>query len=212
MSEYWSSMRTPEPPAAHEPPKRPANALALAVLGLLLEQPMHPHAMASTLRGRGMERAFKLTTGSLYDTVRALSRDGWIEADSTEQVGNRPARTVYRHTPAGRDGFTDWLDELIREPSPDYPRFLSAVGYLGALGRVRAAGALRERAAALRERIAQDAESYRAAREDHNAPRLFVIEAEYAAAMAQAELAWVERIADEIERGTLTWPEGTTDE
>ncbi|MFD2118454.1 PadR family transcriptional regulator [Streptomyces cirratus] len=205
-------MRTPEPPAAHEPPKRPANALALAVLGLLLEQPMHPHAMASTLRGRGMERAFKLTTGSLYDTVRALSRDGWIEADSTEQVGNRPARTVYRHTPAGRDGFTDWLDELIREPSPDYPRFLSAVGYLGALGRVRAAGALRERAAALRERIAQDAESYRAAREDHNAPRLFVIEAEYAAAMAQAELAWVERIADEIERGTLTWPEGTTDE
>jgi hypothetical protein len=26
--------------------------------------------------------------------------------------------------------------------------------------------------------------------------------------MAQAELAWVERTADEVERGTLTWPEG----
>ncbi|MFJ9844021.1 PadR family transcriptional regulator [Kitasatospora sp. NPDC101155] len=201
-------MPTPEPPAVQKPPKRPANALALAVLGLLLEQPMHPHAMAGALRERGMDRAFKLTTGSLYDTVRALTRDGWIEADGTEQVGNRPARTVYRHTPAGREGFTDWLDELIREPSPEYPRFLSAVGYLGALGRVRAAAALRERAAALRERIAQDAESYRAAREEHNAPRLFVIEAEYAAAMAQAELAWVERTADEVERGTLTWPEG----
>ncbi|MEU3776968.1 PadR family transcriptional regulator [Streptomyces sp. NPDC032472] len=205
-------MPAPEPRTGQKPPKRPVNALALAVLGLLLEQPMHPHAMAGALRERGMDRAFKLTTGSLYDTVRALTRDGWIEADGTEQVGNRPARTVYRHTPAGRDGFTDWLDELIREPSPEYPRFLSAVGYLGALGRVRAAGALRERAAALRERIAQDAEGYRAAREEHNAPRLFVIEAEYAAAMAQAELAWVEGTADEIERGTLTWPEGADDE
>ncbi|MBF9067181.1 PadR family transcriptional regulator [Streptacidiphilus fuscans] len=200
---------------AQKSPKRPANALALAVLGLLLEQPMHPHAMAGALRDRGMERAFKLTTGSLYDTVRALARDGWIEADGIEQVGNRPARTVYRHTSAGRDGFADWLDELIREPSPEYPRFLSAVGYLGALGRVRAASALRERAAALKERIAEEAEAHRAAREEHHAPRLFVIEAEYADAMAHAELAWVERTADEIERGTLTWPhesQGSDDE
>lgn len=200
-------MPTRRPPTeTPKPPKRPANALALAVLGLLLEGPTHPHAMLTTLRERGMERAFKLTTGSLYDTVRALARDGWIEADGTEQVGNRPARTVFRHTPAGRDGFTAWLDELIREPSPEYPRFLSAVGYLGALGRVRAAQALRERAAALRELIAAGAEAHRVALEEHHAPRLFVIEAEYATAMARAELAWVEHTADEIEQGTLTWP------
>lgn len=205
------STRQP-PPGEQKAPKRPANTLALAVLGLLLERPSHPHALARTLRERGMERAFKLTTGSLYDTVRALARDGWIEADGTEQVGNRPARTVYRHTRAGRDGFTDWLDELIREPAPEYPRFLAAVGYLGALGRVRAAEALRARAAALRERIAEGAEAYRAAREEQGAPRLFVIEAEYAAAMAHAELAWVERTADEIEDGTLTWPQGMDSE
>lgn len=202
----------PHPADARKAPKRPANALALAVLGLLLERPMHPHAMLAAFRERGMERAFKLTTGSLYDTVRALARDGWIQTDGTEQVGNRPARTVYRHTPAGRDSFTDWLDELIREPSPEYPRFLSAVGYLGALGRVRAAQALRERAAALRELIAEGAEAYRVAREEHQAPRLFVIEAEYADAVAQCELAWVERTADEIERGTLPWPNGADNE
>ncbi|MEZ0109708.1 DNA-binding PadR family transcriptional regulator [Catenulispora sp. EB89] len=201
-------MPTRRPAAVPPPPKRPANPLALAVLGLLLEQPMHPHAMVGALRERGMDAAFKLTTGSLYDTVRALVRDGWIEVDGTEQAGNRPVRTVYRHTAAGRDGFTDWLDELIREPAPEYPRFLSAVAYLGALGRPRAAEALRERAAALRERIAQGAEAYRAAREEHGVPRLFVIEAEYAAALAQAELEWVERTAAEIEQGTLAWPEG----
>ncbi len=188
--------------------KRPANPLALALLGLLLESPAHPHAMAATLRDRGLDRYVKLTTGSLYDTVRVLERDGWIEADGTERVGARPARTVYRHTALGLRSFTAWLDELIREPAHEFPRFLSAVGYLGALGRERAVAALRERADALRTRAAESEEEYRVAREEHDAPRLFVIEAEYALTMLRAELAWVRGIADEIEAGSLEWPGG----
>ncbi len=191
--------------------KRPANPLALALLGLLLEQPAHPHAMAATLRERGLDQYVKLTTGSLYDTVRVLVRDGWIEADGTEQVGARPARTVYRHTPLGRRSFTEWLEELIREPHHEFPRFLSAVGYLGALGPDRAAAALRERAAALLTRVTAGEEAYRKAREEQGAPRLFVIEAEYAQAMARAELQWVEDVAGEIEDGTLAWPGGGGD-
>ncbi|WP_329569141.1 PadR family transcriptional regulator [Kitasatospora sp. NBC_01266] len=187
--------------------KRPANPLALAVLGLLLEQPMHPHAMATVLRERQLDSAFKLTTGSLYDTVRALVRDGWIEATDTEQLGGRPTRTIYRHTREGQRYFVEWLDELIREPSREYPKFLSAVSYLGVLGRQRAAQALRERAAALRARAAEGEQAYRAAREEHQVPRLFVIEAEYAQAMLQAELQWVSRTAEEIEQGALPWPE-----
>ncbi|OIV35539.1 PadR family transcriptional regulator [Mangrovactinospora gilvigrisea] len=190
------------------PDQRPANPLALAVLGLLLERPLHPHAMAAALRERGLDRAFKLTTGSLYDTVRALRRDGWIEPAATEQPGARPARTVYRHTAEGARLFTAWLDELIRQPAAEYPKFLSAVSYLGALGPVRAAAALRERAAALRAGIEEGGRAHRAALEVHGAPRLFVIEAEYAQAMAAAELAWAERIAGEIEDGTLEWPGG----
>jgi DNA-binding PadR family transcriptional regulator len=191
--------------------KRPANPLALAVLGLLLEQPMHPHAMATTLRERQLDTAFKLTTGSLYDTVRSLARDGWIEAADTEQVGGRPARTVYRHTRQGQQYFTEWLDELVREPSQEYPRFLSALSYLGALGPQRAAQALRERAAALQGRIEESERAYRAARQEHRAPRLFVIEAEFAQAMLRAERQWVLHAAAEIEQGTLEWPEVPAD-
>ncbi|MEV8328312.1 PadR family transcriptional regulator [Kitasatospora sp. NPDC056731] len=191
--------------------KRPANPLALALLGLLLEQPLHPHAMATTLRERHLDQVFKLTTGSLYDTVRALARDGWIEATDTERVGARPARTVYRHTPQGRQYFTQWLDELIREPSREYPRFLSAVSYLGALGPHRAAQALRERAAALQTRITESEQAHHSATREHHAPRLFVIEAEYAHAMLHAERQWVLRTAEEIEQGTLAWPEAAPD-
>src|SRR5690242_18617698 len=137
--------------------KRPANPLALAVLGLLLEQPMHPHAIAATLRERELDRAFKVTTGSLYDVVRGLERDGWIVARQTVRVGGRPERTVYAHTPEGHQRFVAWLDELIRVPTREYPKFLSAVSYLGALGPEGARQALAERA----ERLAGEVRKVR---------------------------------------------------
>ena len=185
------------------------NALGLAVLGLLHEQPMHPHAVASELRSRGLDRSFKLTTGSLYDVVRALARAGWIEEIETVQVGARPPRTIYAPTIQGREALVNWIDDLVRVPAEEFPKFLSAVTYLGALGRKRATEALRARASALQTSIDEMRAEYDEALSTLAAagkPRLFVLEAEYAIWMTEAELAWVTRIAQEIEDGALPWP------
>jgi DNA-binding PadR family transcriptional regulator len=182
-----------------------SNPLGLAVLGLLMESPLHPHAMAATLRERGLDRVFKVTTGSLYDVVRALERAEWIEARETIRVGARPERTVYQHTALGRAEFVRWVDELVRVPADEYPKFLSAVSYLGALKPEGAVAALRERAERVRATLAEIRQGHRAALEE--VPRLFVVEAEYAVRMQEAELAWIEEIVDDIEKGRLTWPE-----
>ncbi|SDP97266.1 PadR family transcriptional regulator [Lentzea jiangxiensis] len=181
------------------------NPLGMAVLGLLLESPLHPHAMAATLRERGLDRAFKVTTGSLYDVVRALVREGWIEARETVKVGARPERTVYGLTAAGREEFTRWVDRLVREPQAEFPKFLSAVSYLGALGPAGAVAALRERADRLRASLGEMRAGHRDALEQ--VPRLFVVEVEYAVRMAEAELAWVEEVVGDVESGRLAWPE-----
>ena len=49
--------------------RRPANALALAVLALLYEKPMHPYEISSTLRVRHKEESIKINYGSLYAVV-----------------------------------------------------------------------------------------------------------------------------------------------
>jgi DNA-binding PadR family transcriptional regulator len=180
------------------------------VLGLLMECPMHPHAMAVTLRERGLDRVFKLTTGSLYDVVRALERTGWIASRETVRVGARPERTIYQHTALGRERFVRWVDELIRVPADEYPKFLSAVSYLGALGPDGAVAALRERADGVRASLREIQQGYREVLQAGDVPRLFVVEAEYAARMQEAELAWIEDIVDDIETGRLTWPEPAT--
>ncbi|MFC6084915.1 PadR family transcriptional regulator [Sphaerisporangium aureirubrum] len=183
-----------------------SNSLGLAVLGLLTEREMHPHGMAVTLRERGMDRVFKVTTGSLYDVVRALEQAGWIEAWENERVGARPERTVYRRTALGEAEFLRWVDELVRVPAAEFPKFLSAVSYLGVLGPDGAVDALRERAGRVRELLGEIEEGHRAAL-DGGLPRLFVVEAEYAVRMYRAELGWIEEIVRDIGDGRLPWPE-----
>jgi DNA-binding PadR family transcriptional regulator len=188
------------------PRRKIANTLALAVLGLLQERPMHPYEMASTLRERHKDSSFKVNSGSLYDTVEALTREGWIEPVATQRDGRRPERTVYTFTPLGHREFLGWIDELIRTPVPEYPKFIGAVSYLGALGPDRAAEALGERAGRLERRIEETTAALGETVGAGRVPRLFMIEVECALHAWRAELAWTRATIDEIRDGRLAWP------
>ena len=96
--------------------KRPANALALAVLTLLYEKPMHPYEMSTTLRHRSKEESIKLNYGSLYAVVESLRKKGLVEAGETRREGNRPERTIYALTPEGEHAMREWLAEMLRRP------------------------------------------------------------------------------------------------
>jgi DNA-binding PadR family transcriptional regulator len=183
-----------------------ANTLALAVLGLLQERPMHPYEMAATLRERHKDSSFKINSGSLYDTVEALVRESWIEPVETVRDGRRPERTVYAFTALGQREFLAWIEELIAAPVPEYPKFIAAVSYLGALGPERACEALAQRAAHLERRIEETKEALASTVGSGRVPRLYMIEVECALHAWQAELAWTRRTIAEIRDGTLPWP------
>ncbi|MFB7913057.1 PadR family transcriptional regulator [Streptomyces sp. NPDC056061] len=181
------------------------NPIVLAVLGLLLEQSAHPYQMLSELRKRSDNHAAAITRGTLYNTVGALAEAGWVAAQGQQRSGNRPERTVYALTEAGRDELVRRLDVQIRTPEREFSQFLGAVSYLGALGPGGAVEALTERAERLRRRTAAD-ERRLADVLAAGVPRLHVIEAEYASALARAETAWIEEVVDDIRTGRLTWP------
>jgi DNA-binding PadR family transcriptional regulator len=187
--------------------RKVSNTLALAVLGLLQEQRMHPYEMASTLRERHKDSSFKVNSGSLYDTVESLVRHGWIEPVETAREGRRPERTVYAPTELGQHEFVRWIDELIRTPVAEYPKFLAAVSYLGALGPDRAAQALAERVQQLAQRVEETKAVLADTVGSGQVPRLFMIEVECAVHAWEAELAWTRRTLAEIRDGSLSWPQ-----
>jgi len=182
--------------------RRPSNSLALAVLVLLYERPMHPYEMASTLRERAKHESIKLNYGSLYTVVDALVRDGLIEAVETVREGRRPERTVYDITESGKVLMVDWLSDLIRLPAKEFTQFEAGLSLIAALHPDDALRLLKARLVALEVEI-RSAEGLLGMSEDFNLPRLFWIESEYRGVLKKAERDWVRALIEDIESNRL---------
>jgi DNA-binding PadR family transcriptional regulator len=185
----------------------PRTPIALSVLNLLNERPMHPYEIRARMHERGHDRAFKIRESSVYDTVARLADRAFIEPVEVNRAGRRPERTVYAITEAGRDELLVWLRELTSEPAADYPAFAAPLMFIYALGREGAISALRVRAARLEAEISRSDAFRKAVLADvSDFPRIFGIEEEYAQAMRKAELAWVRGTVAELLDGSLGWP------
>jgi DNA-binding PadR family transcriptional regulator len=195
------------------------NPLALAVLALLFERPMHPYEMAATLRQRHKEDSIKLRYGSLYTLIDLLAARGLISAKTTSRAGRRPERTVYELTVPGYDALRDWMHELLRDPVKEYPLFEAGLCLLPVVPPSEALALLRDRAlrltgmatqleAQLAEILGQDLatvagtqglpEELAGELAGQKFPPLFIVEAEFRLALIKAELAFVNELVRRI--------------
>ena len=71
--------------------RRQSNPLALAVLVLLAERPMHPYEIAATLRARHKEESIKIRYGSLYKVIDLLQEEGLVVAREKAREGAVPS-------------------------------------------------------------------------------------------------------------------------
>jgi DNA-binding PadR family transcriptional regulator len=178
----------------------PSNPLALAVLALLFERPMHPYEMGVVLKQRHKEESIKLRYGSLYTVIELLLTRGFIVARQTARDGKRPERTIYELTPAGRDELHDWMADLVGQPVKEYPQFEAALCLLPILPPDEALALLRQRQHLL-EQSAMALAGKIAGITAQNFPPLFLIETEYRLALQKAEQAFVSDLIARIENG-----------
>jgi DNA-binding PadR family transcriptional regulator len=195
----------PERRARLQPKPLPRSPLALAIMSLLYERPMHPYEMQTNMRERGHHNVIKVKGGSLYDTVERLERLGFIATLETSREGRRPERTVYTITESGRDELNFWLREMISEPAREYPEFAAALAFILVLDPDEAMQALHQRIFLLESRIAADEAMVKSSLKA-NLPRMVLIEGEYGIALQKAELSWTRKLIGELEKGSLRWP------
>ena len=181
--------------------RKVSNLLALSLLNLLMQRPMYPYEMASTLRNRGKDEAIKINWGSLYTIVQNLEKYGFIEAVEVAREGRQPERTTYQITEAGRAELMEWLRELLGVPEREYTRFEAALGEGAILPPGDLAGLLRQRLDALDAANAQQQVELETI--ETQIPRLFMIESEYYLAMRRAEADWVRALLKEFTDGTF---------
>jgi len=178
--------------------------LALAVLALLIEAPMHPYRMQQLLKSRGKEDVINIRQrGSLYQTIERLGREELIAPETVERGEGRPERTVYAITPVGRKIAIEWLRDMLAEPQNEFPEFPVALSFLALLTAEEARPLFEARLALLQGReikLAADLAAYLPV-----LPRLLLLENDYLLAATRAERAWVAGVLADLESGALRW-------
>lgn len=182
----------------------PRTPLALAVMNLLMEGPMHPYEMKSKMKERGHDQVIKIAGGSIYDTVERLEEGGFITAQETSREGRRPEKTTYAITDHGREEILAWLREMLAQPVNDYPQFAAALAFFAILDKDEVTRLLRARTARLESEIAGMKKGLEGWMGEMGIPRLFLIEAEYALAMKNAEVNWVRDLIRDIDKVWMT--------
>jgi DNA-binding PadR family transcriptional regulator len=185
--------------------RKVSNPLAFAVLGSLGERPMHPYEISTMLKARGKDGSIKLNYGSLYSVVTALEKAGFVEAVETVREGNRPERTIYAITDAGRAEFDGWLEELLGTPEKDFRQLEAGLAYLPAFAPDRVADLLERRAGVLEEEAA-GLERMHDVMRSKKLPEIFWIESEFRVELLRTEIAFARRLAERIRTDDL---EGT---
>jgi DNA-binding PadR family transcriptional regulator len=180
-----------------------SNPLALAVLTLLSEEPMHPYQMSATLKERRKEDSIKINYGSLYSVVESLTKRGLIEAREIVREGNRPERTIYAITDQGEREMVDWLSGLLSTPVKEFPQFEAALSLMPALSPDEVIGLLEQRLESVRAEH-EAAVTLMAKAQDAGMPRLFAIEHEYEVALMATQVEFLTELVNDLRNGDFS--------
>lgn len=180
--------------------------LALAILVLLAEEPMHPYRMQQLIKDRGKDLVINVQRrASLYQTIQRLLRSGLIRVKETSREENRPERTIYELTEKGLNTARDWLKSMLSAPKAEFPEFPAALSFIPLLETDEVLRCLEEREAVLSEKLSSLDTILREA--GAVLPRLFLLEIEYLHTMLETEVKWVRSLIGDLRSGRIAWDE-----
>ncbi|MGB4137352.1 MAG: PadR family transcriptional regulator, partial [Microbacterium sp.] len=167
------------------------------------EDHMHPYEMIRLLDQRYRGRMVRVTNGTLYHTVARLEQAGLIAEVGTDRDGNRPERTTYALTEAGREALTGWVRERLSrtDRGPDFRAALAEAHNLDLAEVIELIGDRRAALAAERETSRTGLASAR----ERGVPEQYLVELGRHDALLVAELAWTDDFLARVGRGDVPW-------
>ena len=175
-------------------------SVRLVILGLLQERPLYGYELKQIIEER-MGDWTSIAFGSIYFALSKLAEEGFVEKIATEQEGNRPSRSIYQVTDAGRAEFLRLLRQVWSEPERHYFALDIVLAFMEALPVEEVKGCLRGRVAQL-EAVIQHVTAHRAEQlAEEETPRLAAAIFDHSLVHFQAELDWTQDLLDKVERG-----------
>lgn len=105
-------------------------SVKLVILGLLMEGNKHPYEIQQTINERQMKHYIKLASGSLYYAFDTLEKDQLVKVVDVIRETNRPEKTVYSITDAGKEEFERlYFEQLLKKEHMHRPVYLCSFIY-----------------------------------------------------------------------------------
>jgi DNA-binding PadR family transcriptional regulator len=180
------------------------SATRLLILGVLIsKQPIHGYDVRRELELWNAEQWANIAYGSIYFALNKMAEERLVEAASADQAGNRPARTTYTITDAGRQEFERLLREYWWEYKPAIDPFQVAITFMSRMPRDELLAALRHRADSLRAHLAAWDWSIAAKVGAPSTPAHVAEQLALMKAYNEVTLGWLEQVIGKVERGEL---------
>ncbi|MFG1905405.1 PadR family transcriptional regulator [Kribbella sp. NPDC048928] len=185
------------------------SSLALAILGLLENGPLHPYGIQRLIKQWGKDQVVNVgQRTSLYRMIVRLEEADLITVGSTERDERYPERTVYQLTDQGREVCRSWLAEILTTPRNEFPEFPAGLSFVMLLPPKTAGELLGQRRELLTKRIAELQLELRTKVDGQPIPRFALLETEYQVAVTVAEAKWIDGILHDLRTGKLSWAPG----
>lgn len=103
------------------------SATRLLVLGVVrIFQPVHGYSVRRELLSWKVEDWAHVKPGSIYNALRTLTKEGYLEAAGTHTEGSRPERNLYQLTLDGENEFFTLLRDALWRVGPGDSSFFAA--------------------------------------------------------------------------------------
>lgn len=176
----------------------------LLILGVLRQHPpLHGYDVRRELETWRAEEWANVAYGSIYFALNKMAAEGLVEAVGTDQVGKRPARTLYTIAERGEREFQRLVREHWWERKKVVDPFQVALTFMADLPRDELLAALRARANGLRAALEALEYSGRLKGSLPEVPRHIFENFRLSTAHIEVELRWTEEAIGKVERGEL---------
>ena len=185
------------------------SATRLLLLGTVrIFQPVHGYFVRRELLSWHAEAWAHLNPGSVYNGLRSLAREGFIEEVGTEAEGGRPARTTYRLTGDGETEFMLLLRGALWSVSAHDPGDLMAAwSFAWALKRAEVIAALEHRVEQISASARANEFTIEGIQHGHEMPDTVAEHFRLTQARLDGEASWARALIERLRAGEY-WFEG----
>jgi DNA-binding PadR family transcriptional regulator len=188
------------------------SATRLLLLGAVrIFQPVHGYFVRRELLSWHADAWANLNPGSIYNGLRSLVRDGFVEEVGTETEGGRPARTTYRLTVNGDSEFLQLLRGALWNVRPFEPgELMAAWSFASALKREEVIAALEHRLEQIEPSARATAYAIEDIPGDPGTPDTVAEHYRLTQSRLEGEAAWARQLLDRLRAGEY-WFQGEPD-